>query len=155
MDLARNFSQFPHSNSMTIQTAEFGTLNSKWAILRPNSYIQTGTKWKFMFQNSKKYPNGFASSRSRSIINLELGRLHNHHNLHHDLRIIASACLLIFRPIANGLEYLHQRPQNKRQLGSRQSSLFGAVFHTGAPNTAAPNKRYSIRFKFAKNRLFH
>jgi hypothetical protein len=44
VDLTRNFSQFSHSNSMAIQTAEFGPLNSKWAIPSPNSYIQTGTK---------------------------------------------------------------------------------------------------------------
>jgi hypothetical protein len=29
---------------MAIQTAEFGPLNSKWAIPSPSSYIQTGTK---------------------------------------------------------------------------------------------------------------
>jgi hypothetical protein len=46
VDLARNFGQFPNLNSMTTQTAEFGPLNSKWAIPSLNSYIQTGTKVK-------------------------------------------------------------------------------------------------------------
>jgi hypothetical protein len=31
---------------MATQTSEFGPLNSKWAILSPNSYIQTDNKQK-------------------------------------------------------------------------------------------------------------
>jgi hypothetical protein len=48
VDLAWNFGQFPNLNSMVTQIAEFGPLNSKWAIPNPNSYIQTTQKnWEY------------------------------------------------------------------------------------------------------------